>query len=104
MNQLITYVKSIYGLESPVTVVSASSHEHRYLDGDLKIEQQTFTYTFDNGVIIRYKSEWDVNVISAAICEECWINYQVIEDNNHSINPARKIFYNSCQETQWIEN
>lgn len=102
MDQLISYIKAIHKQVSPVSIVGSSTSDERYMDGDIEVEVSENIFHFDNGVVMRYSTEKD-NASSEAVCEECWITYDVIESAQQQISPLRKTFTNPCQESFWLK-
>lgn len=102
MNTLASYIKAIHNQTSVVSVVSESHKAGGYIDEGIEVNEVEKTYHFDNGVVIKHKVEQD-NLSSDQLCDECWISYDVMDFNQLTITPQRKIFYNRCQESFWLK-
>ena len=103
MNRLSTYVGVIHEMAGPVVIVRQESAEDGWLDQGFVVKKTTTTYWFDNGVAIRKTVEED-SFPSALACSECWIDYEVIAQNesSESISPHRKTFESRCRESFWL--
>lgn len=103
MNKLITYVSAIHGLESPVLIVDRSLEQDRWIDQGFEVEIEKTTYHFSNGVVICRSVEQDQFPTELA-CAECWISYQVIEQNSCcTVSPCAIKFDSTCREAFWIK-
>ncbi|MGF1689907.1 hypothetical protein [Photobacterium kagoshimensis] len=112
MDNLFTYIAAIKGHRTVVSIIHRTVNAHHYIDGDIAVDEELTSYTFDNGVVIQYHAEKD-SVLDIAIgengtvdnqvCEECWISYQVVESGIYAIRPTKKVFYNICQEAFWMK-
>ncbi|PSW05474.1 hypothetical protein [Photobacterium lipolyticum] len=102
MNTLLTYIKAIHKKQTSVSIINKHTKTSSYIDDEIEVNEKETTYYFDNGVVIRYKTERD-NVPSELLCEECWISYEVVDLGQQMITPLRKIFHNTCQETFWLK-
>lgn len=102
MHSLITYINSIHKQTTPVSIIDKSTKTNSYIDDEIEVNETETTYYFDNGVMIRHKTEQD-NAPSDQLCEECWISYEVVEPGEQQISPLRKTFCNACQEAFWLK-
>ncbi|AUD58801.1 hypothetical protein AYJ58_04545 [Shewanella sp. Pdp11] len=106
MQQLASYILSIHGYPSLVSVVNQSSKSHSYQDNDLTIHEVETLYHFDNGVVICQQTEQDqlmLETTSDNVCEDYWINYRVIVSSGIVISPQQKSFSNLCQQGFWLK-
>ena len=102
MDKLVSYVSSIHGLQSPVTIVRQDVSRESWHEQDIEVRKEDVTFVFDNGAVIRRSVEWD-QVATDLLCAECWIDYHVIEHPpSLRITPANQRFTNVCRETFWL--
>lgn len=74
-----------------------------YCDDEIKVIRYEIEYVFDTKIQIMYTIEYDDCVSDVNVCPECWIHYQVTVDPLHTIKPAKKSFYNRCQQQYWLK-
>lgn len=102
MNRLYTYISAINSNNSLVRIINKIEKVQKKLDDEGVIEECEIIYEFDNSVKILYKMESD-SFESDQDCQECWISYKVLNNGEYYISPAKKHFYNKCQEAFWIK-
>lgn len=102
MKNLYTYICAIGEKSAKLSLLSEDAKLHEYIDDGILITNLEKTYYFDNGVVLKYQCETD-NILSEDVCQECWINYEILDANGIDISPMQKNFYNSCQEAFWLK-
>ncbi len=73
-------------------------------DTDLEIQTSTEKFYFNDGAIIEKNTEQDDLAIEVEACNECWIQYQVLQHpNNLKISPNKIQFNSHCREQYWLK-
>ncbi|WNJ97212.1 hypothetical protein RND59_18580 [Vibrio ruber] len=105
MNHLFTYVSAVKNAPHELSIIEKVEHTSRCEADGIVTESCELVIKFDNGVTLRKCTEQDFSDdVTAAVCAECWISYEVIEQpDNLAVMPKRKSFTNPCQEAFWLE-
>lgn len=105
MNNLFTYVSLINNTADNKFIVERNVIEELVEDDGIIINYSEQIVKFKNGVTIKHSMEKEIVASNPeVICEECFINYEVIsEPENYNITPKHKNFINHCQEKFWIK-
>lgn len=90
----------IHAVKNNVAVVCL---EDRHVQDTLaEVESTSALWRHESGVTLRQICEQEMLPDSDNVCPECWISWEVVEDNGKAIWPRKKQFYNVCQEAFWL--
>ncbi|WP_028110764.1 hypothetical protein [Ferrimonas futtsuensis] len=103
MERLFSYIGATQGWPSPVSLEGTA---HRLIDHDddlAEVRVKESLYRFSNGVELLYRCEQEQQQSDDQLCAECWISYQVLNNNGFAITPSQKSFSNVCQQRFWLK-
>lgn len=105
MNNLFTYILAMNEGSGCLTFAEETNRAQTLEEDGIVTESSELTAKFINGVTIRKLTELESSAhFSEAVCEECWISYEVIEQpNTINIKPKKESFTNKCQEAFWLK-
>ncbi|MFC1236188.1 hypothetical protein [Vibrio sp. F74] len=105
MNNLFTYISAMKEEPDGLSIVEKVFNKQASEEEDILLENSELFVKFNNGVAVRKLTERELSGhITDAVCEECWISYEVTEQpSNLNIVPKRKNFTNQCQESFWLK-
>lgn len=102
LTDLIPYLLSANRMCSLQKVCSHDKVQNESMDDGVLIYFQQDTYVFEDGKVLRCEREID-DVVSEAMCPECWIDYVLYADAQFDVVLARKSFISFCQEGFWLK-
>ena len=105
MSHLAEYVACIYSLNTidPISIIHVETNVEKNLDQEQEQIIQTKIYTFSDGTLLKQTLENDNQFSTVEACLESWIEYQIIQQSNPSIQPQKIYFDNTCREMHWIK-
>ncbi|MEZ8045957.1 MULTISPECIES: hypothetical protein [Vibrio] len=105
MNNLFTYISAMKEEPEGLSVVEKVLNKRTFDEDGILMENSELFVKFNNGVAVRKLTERELSGRTTdAVCEECWISYEVTEQP-HALNiaPKKKNFTNQCQESFWLK-
>lgn len=105
MNNLFTYISAMKEEHDGLSIVSKVLNKQTFEEDGILMENSELFVKFNNGVAVRKLTELELSGhITDAVCEECWISYEVTEQPSAlNIAPKKKNFTNQCQELFWLK-
>lgn len=105
MNNLFTYVLAVKNAPYELSIVEKVENKSSSEEDGVITESSELIVKFDNGVALRKLTERDLSGdVIEAVCAECWISYEVIEQPERlEVIPKKKSFTNPCQESFWLK-
>ena len=103
MERLFSYISAIEGAPSPVSLVDRVHHLRDHSDELAEVRVTQSLYRFSNGVELLHRREQEQQQSDDQLCAECWISYQVLNNNGFAITPSQKSFSNVCQQRFWLK-
>ena len=105
MNNLFTYISAMKEESDGLSIVEKLFNKQTSDEDGILMENSELLVKFNNGVAVRKLTERELSGhITDAVCEECWISYEVTEQpSNLNIVPKTKNFANQCQESFWLK-
>ncbi|MEZ8410788.1 hypothetical protein VHE8714_03402 [Vibrio splendidus] len=105
MNNLFTYISAMKNEPDGLSIVEKVINKQTSEEDGILMENSDLFVKFNNGVAIKKLTERELSGhVTGAVCEECWISYEVTEQPSAlNIAPKKKNFTNQCQESFWLK-
>lgn len=106
MRHLAQYVEVIQQPNvNPVLHIIQHQQQHNKHDDDgVTIWTLTEFFYFNDGTIIQKNTEQDDLSTEVEACNECWIQYQVLQQPmTAKISPKKVQFNSHCREQYWLK-
>lgn len=104
MRHLALYACAIRNHSSAPVIESCTIDTRAWQEVGFEVVQETATYRFLDGTVVRRTTEKDSLPVDARVCQECWITYEVAQHGSpvESISPERITFNSACRESFWL--
>ncbi|MCC4820548.1 hypothetical protein LMH81_28945, partial [Vibrio lentus] len=80
MNNLFTYISAMKEEPDGLSIVEKTLNKQTFEEDCILMENSDLFVKFNNGVAVRKLTERELSVnMTDAVCEECWISYEVTE-------------------------
>lgn len=101
---LALYVRAICNHPSARAIESRTTQTRVWQEVGFEVVQETATYRFLDGTVVRRTIEQDSMPAGASVCPECWITYEVVAQGSSAdfVTPARMTFNSACRESFWL--
>lgn len=106
MQHLAHYVEVIQQADSNplLHIIKHEQLQSNHQDEDVKILTSTEKFYFNDGTIIQKNTEQDDLATEVEACNECWIQYQVLQQPiTLDISPNKIQFNSYCREQYWLK-
>ena len=106
MNNLFTYISAMKEEPDCLSIVEKVLNKQTSEDDGILMENSELFVKFNNGVTVRKLTERELSGhITDAVCEECWISYEVTEQPSAlNIAPKKKELYESMPRVILAKN